>query len=69
MYVGWGLGLNWSAPLRVYPTAIPLATYIVCAPLACVFQWGETPLDLAQSEGHAEVVALLQAAAAAPARR
>ncbi len=36
--------------------------------LACVLQAMKTPLDYAQSKGHAEVVALLQAAAAAPAR-
>ncbi len=44
--------------------------YLHCLrPLACVLQWGQTPLAVAQRYGHAEVIALLQAAAAAPARR
>ena len=48
-----------------YPWLLTLTT-----PLACVLQDGDTPLAVAQSEGYAEVVALLQAAAAAaPARR
>ena len=65
----WVRGV-WCVPLRVYPsTPIPLATYIVYAPSARVLQGGRTPLYVAQSYGHAEVVALLQAAAAAPARR
>ena len=49
----------------VYPWLLTLTT-----PLACVLQMGNTPLAKAQSRGQAEVVALLQAAAAAaPARR
>ncbi len=64
--MGWGLGV-------CSPVCIPYSYapgYLHCLrPLACVLQAEKTPLDWAQSNGKAEVVALLQAAAAAPARR
>ena len=58
-----------GVPLPIHPIVYPWLL-ILTAPLACVLQYGKTPLAWAQSEGQAEVVALLQAAAAAaPARR
>ena len=66
MCVGWGVCR--SVPLRIHPFLYPWLLTLT-TPLACVLQDGNTPLAVAQSEGYAEVVALLQAAAAAAAAR
>ncbi len=66
--MGRGLGVGVYSPASLPYSYTP--GYLHCLrPLACVLQYKKAPLDLAQSEGQAEVVALLQAAAAAPARR
>ncbi len=52
----------------VFPCVYTLLPYpwliTLTSPLTCVLQTKETPLTLAQLNGNAEVVALLQAAAA-----
>ena len=58
-----------GVPLPIHPIVYPWLLTLT-TPLACVLQGGNTPLAKAQSAGHTEVVALLEAAAAAaPARR
>ncbi len=66
-------GVGIGVELECSPACIPYSYtpgYLHCLrPLACVFQAWDTPLDRAKRNGKAEVVALLEAAAAAPARR
>ncbi len=66
---GVGIGVELVCSPVCIPYSYTLRFLRCLRPLACVLQNKMTPVEWAQSKGHAEVVALLQAAAAAPARR
>ena len=66
---GAGIGVELECSPACIPYSYPPGYLHCLRPLACVLQGGETPLGLAQKYDKAEVVALLQAAAAPPARR